>query len=142
MFSLLHLHPPMKSNHQRSYNSSFSCSNPRSHLVPCYISITVLSHARTLFLSHARTLDHQRSYNSSFNCLILSIRIRLHQQLIQSRTKIYLKKIRDRGRGRARGGGGGRGQGRSFGGGRPTGPPRRGPLAVNARPTGLWLMFI
>ncbi|CAI9303190.1 unnamed protein product [Lactuca saligna] len=102
----------MKSNHQRSYNSSFSCSNPRSHLVPCYISITVLSHARTLFLSHARTLDHQRSYNSSFNCLILSIRIRLHQQLIQSRTKIYLKKIRDRGRGRARGGGGGRGQGR------------------------------
>ncbi|CAI9302018.1 unnamed protein product [Lactuca saligna] len=126
----------MKSNHQRLYNSSFSCSNPRSHLVPYYISITVLSHARTLFLSHARTLDHQRSYNSSFNCLILSIRIRLHQQLIQSRTKICLKKIRDRGRGRARGGGGGRGQGRSFGGGRPTGPPRRGPLAVNARPTG------
>ncbi|XP_076925926.1 THO complex subunit 4D-like [Bidens hawaiensis] len=39
---------------------------------------------------------------------------------------------RDRGRGRARGG---RGQQRSFGGGRPTGPPRRGPLAVNARPS-------
>lgn len=41
---------------------------------------------------------------------------------------------RGRGRGRARGGGG-RGQGRSFGGGRPTGPPRKGPLAVNARPS-------
>ncbi|KAK1410645.1 hypothetical protein QVD17_37182 [Tagetes erecta] len=40
--------------------------------------------------------------------------------------------VRGRGRGRARGG---RGQQRSFGGGRPTGPPRRGPLAVNARPS-------
>ncbi|XP_024967944.1 THO complex subunit 4D-like [Cynara cardunculus var. scolymus] len=39
---------------------------------------------------------------------------------------------RGRGRGRARGG---RGQGRSFGGGRPIGPPRRGPLALNARPS-------
>nr|KAJ0197196.1 hypothetical protein LSAT_V11C700368660 [Lactuca sativa] len=51
-----------------------------------------------------------------------------------SRTKIYLKTIRDRGRGRAHGGGGGRGQGRSFGGGRPTGPPRRGPLVSFRRP--------
>ncbi|XP_071735399.1 THO complex subunit 4C-like [Rutidosis leptorrhynchoides] len=43
----------------------------------------------------------------------------------------------DRGRGRGRGrGGGGRGRGRSFsGGGRPTGPPRRGLLVVNARPS-------
>ncbi|KAL8246726.1 hypothetical protein R6Q59_007941 [Mikania micrantha] len=39
---------------------------------------------------------------------------------------------RGRGRGRARGGWG---QERSFRGGRPTGPPRRGPLAVNARPS-------
>ncbi|KAL8193989.1 hypothetical protein R6Q57_026231 [Mikania cordata] len=38
--------------------------------------------------------------------------------------------VRGRGRGRARGGWG---QERSFRGGRPTGPPRRGPLAVNAR---------
>ncbi|KAJ0464377.1 putative chromatin target of PRMT1 protein [Helianthus annuus] len=41
-----------------------------------------------------------------------------------------------RGRGRGRGGArGGRGQQRSFGGGRPTGPPRRGPLGVSARPS-------
>ncbi|KAK9062173.1 hypothetical protein SSX86_019359 [Deinandra increscens subsp. villosa] len=40
--------------------------------------------------------------------------------------------VRGRGRGGARGG---RGQERSFRGGRPTGPPRRGPLALNARPS-------
>ncbi|KAM0021908.1 putative chromatin target of PRMT1 protein [Helianthus debilis subsp. tardiflorus] len=40
--------------------------------------------------------------------------------------------VRGRGRGGARGG---RGQQRSFGGGRPTGPPRRGPLGVSARPS-------
>nr|XP_043634103.1 THO complex subunit 4D-like [Erigeron canadensis] len=47
---------------------------------------------------------------------------------------IKSRRASDRGRGRGRGrGGGGRGRGRPIGGGRPTGPPRRGPLAVNAR---------
>ncbi|GJV67948.1 hypothetical protein Tco_1483457 [Tanacetum coccineum] len=43
------------------------------------------------------------------------------------------------GRGRGMGRGGGRGQGRSFGGGRPMQPPRRGPFAVNARPSAYFI---
>ncbi|KAI3794462.1 hypothetical protein L1987_37094 [Smallanthus sonchifolius] len=50
--------------------------------------------------------------------------------MIKSRRTTVRGRGRGGGRGRARGG---RGQERSFGGGRPTGPPRRGPLAVNAR---------
>lgn len=52
--------------------------------------------------------------------------------MIKSRRTTVRGRGRGQGQGRARGG---RGQQRSFGGGRSTGPPRRGPLAVNARPS-------